>query len=133
VLIKNTVKNKFPILLMIYTRQLSRHMEGIMNTLLCHLAHKCTSHIPRTDECSFPAFLHKFLLVFFYDIFIYKSVNIKDHVIHLRQVFHTLRSNSFFYKRSKCFFTIDKVEYLGHFISKEGVFTDPRKIESMAN
>nr|GFA26956.1 hypothetical protein [Tanacetum cinerariifolium] len=55
----------------------------------------------------FKAFLRKFMLVFFDDILIY-SKNLKEHCDHLAQV-----------------------EYLGHIISAQGVFTYPSKIEAM--
>ncbi|GKV24163.1 hypothetical protein SLEP1_g33810 [Rubroshorea leprosula] len=43
-------------------------------------------------------------------------------------VFKLLRDNELFAKQSKCFFNCDRIEYLGHYISKGGVFTDPKKI-----
>nr|KYP57679.1 Retrovirus-related Pol polyprotein from transposon 17.6 [Cajanus cajan] len=76
--------------------------------------------------------LRKFLLVFFDDILIY-SKSFDDHVRHLQQVLLTMRKNLLFAKRSKCYFAVGKVEYLGHFISGEGVSTDPAKIEAMVH
>ncbi|XP_027343079.1 uncharacterized protein LOC113855648 [Abrus precatorius] len=55
----------------------------------------------------FQSFLRKFLLLFFNDILIY-SKDLESHVDHLRQVLLTLRSNSLFARRSKCFFVVDK-------------------------
>lgn len=75
-------------------------------------------------------YLRKFLLVFFDDILIY-SKSLEDHVSHLHIVFSTIRSNSLFAKRSKCYFVVARVEYLGHFISGEGVAIDPAKVEAV--
>nr|KYP35812.1 Retrovirus-related Pol polyprotein from transposon 17.6 [Cajanus cajan] len=78
----------------------------------------------------FQQFLRKFVLVFFDDILIY-SVNLQEHLNHLKLVLLTLRNNYLFARRSKCYFAVNRVEYLGHFISGEGVATDPSKIEAM--
>jgi len=39
-----------------------------------------------------------------------------------------MRQHSLVAKRSKCAFGVEKVEYLGDFISRQGVVTDPSKI-----
>ena len=39
-----------------------------------------------------------------------------------------MKDNKMFAKGSKCVFAIDKIEYLGHFISARGVETDPSKV-----
>ncbi|GKV50520.1 hypothetical protein SLEP1_g57222 [Rubroshorea leprosula] len=75
----------------------------------------------------FRVYLRKFVLVFFDDILVY-SKSLEEHIYHLRQVFKLLRDNELFAKQSKCFFGCDKIEYLGHYISEEGVSTDPKKI-----
>ena len=36
-------------------------------------------------------------------------------------------------KLSKCDFYRDRIQYLGHIISEEGIFVDPQKIESIMN
>lgn len=42
-----------------------------------------------------------------------------------------MRAHTLYGKKSKCSFAITKVEYLGHFISGQGVETDPAKIASV--
>lgn len=72
-------------------------------------------------------YLHRFILVFFDDILIY-SKTVAGHVEHLRIMLEILRANTLFAKRSKCLFGGKRVEYLGHYIDKEGVTMDPTKV-----
>lgn len=76
--------------------------------------------------------LRKFVLVFFDDILVY-SKNGNDHLEHLRVVFEILRSNRYVINVSKCVLGATCIDYLGHFISGEGVCTDPHKIKSVAD
>jgi len=69
----------------------------------------------------FQRFLRNFLLVFFDDILVYNK-NITEHIQHLKEVLQTLRIHSIFAKRSKCYFVVFEVEYLGHIINAQGVF-----------
>ena len=76
--------------------------------------------------------LRRFVLVFFDDILIY-SRTLQEHSQHLECVFKLLKQHSLLAKRSKCCFAQSKVEYLGHYISGEGVATDPKKVEAVQN
>ena len=78
----------------------------------------------------FRPYLRRFILVFFDDILIY-SKTLQDHLSHLECTFKLLQKHSLLAKRSKCYFAQTSVEYLGHFISAQGVATDPRKIEAV--
>lgn len=80
----------------------------------------------------FRPLLRKCVLVFVNDILIY-SPTLDAHLQHLQQVFQILQQHQFFLKRSKCSFAQQTLEYLGHIISAEGVATDPKKIEAVAN
>ncbi|KAL4369229.1 hypothetical protein GQ457_05G012890 [Hibiscus cannabinus] len=80
----------------------------------------------------FGPYLRKFVLVFFDDILVY-SPSLQEHIHHLQTILQVLRQHHLFARRKKCFFGQPRVEYLGHIISKEGVATNPSKIEAMQN
>lgn len=80
----------------------------------------------------FHPFLRRFVIIFFDDILIY-SPSIEDHVLHLQTVFQVIRDQNLFLKKNKCCFATYKVEYLGHFITREGVTTDPSKVRAVAD
>ena len=70
------------------------------------------------------------MLVFFDNILIY-SRSLEEHLEHVRAVLMLLKSHSLYVKRTKCCFGFKQAEYLGHLISKEGVTTDPKKVEAV--
>ena len=81
----------------------------------------------------FKPFLRRFVLFFFffYDILVY-SKTMEDHVVHVGQVLQILQAHQLYAKLSKCKFGVDEIDYLGHFISDQGVRTDPSKLEAMS-
>ncbi|KAG8087040.1 hypothetical protein GUJ93_ZPchr0010g8809 [Zizania palustris] len=64
------------------------------------------------------------------DILVY-SPSLLDHVQHLKQVLSVLKQHNLYAKRGKCFFGLQKLEYLGHIVSADGVSTDPEKTRVM--
>ena len=74
------------------------------------------------------SFLDKFVIVFIDDILVYFRSK-EDHKQHLRLVVATLRTEKLYAKFSKCEFWIRKVTFLGHVVSKEGIYVDPSKIK----
>jgi hypothetical protein len=74
--------------------------------------------------------LDKFVVVFIVDIVVY-SKNMEEHEEHLRIVLQRLREHQLCAKFSKCEFWIDKVPFLGHEISPEGITVDPGKVQDV--
>ena len=51
----------------------------------------------------------------------------------MRLTLKLLREHKIYAKLSKCDFYKDKIHYLGHIISEEGISMDPEKIEAIMN
>jgi hypothetical protein len=71
--------------------------------------------------------LDKFVMVFIDDILVY-SKSMEEHEEHLQVVLQRLRDHQLYAKFSKCEFWINKVIFLGHVISSEGIVVDPSKV-----
>ena len=80
----------------------------------------------------FQPYLDRFVIVFIDDILVYSGSS-EEHLEHLKIVLQTLRERQLYAKLSKCKFWLDKVAFLGHVISAEGVSVDPQKIEAVVN
>jgi len=80
----------------------------------------------------FQPLLRKSVLVFVDDILIY-SRTLEEHLALLQQVFEILEHHQLFFKKSKCSFAQQSLEYLGHVISAHGVATDPVKTQAIVS
>jgi hypothetical protein len=76
--------------------------------------------------------LDKFVIVFIDDILVY-SQSAEEHGQHLRIVLGKLRDHQLYTKFSKCEFWLQKVSFLGHILTIEGVAVDPEKVTAVAN
>lgn len=74
--------------------------------------------------------LRKCVLVFFDDILVY-SATPAEHIEHLKLVLQLLAKDKWQVKLSKCTFAQQKLTYLGHIISADGIATDPSKIAAV--
>ena len=79
----------------------------------------------------FKEFLDKFVIVFIDDILIYSKTKV-EHEEHLRITLWTLEEHKIYANFLKCEFWLDKVHFLGHVVSKDGVSVDPAKIEAVS-
>ena len=72
----------------------------------------------------------KFALCYIDDILVF-SPNFLTHLEHLGEVFQRLRDANLTLKPSKCNFAVDRIVYLGHVITKEGVYVDSEKTDKV--
>jgi hypothetical protein len=72
--------------------------------------------------------LDKFVVVFINDFIIY-SKSQEDHDHHLWIVLGRLRTHQLYAKFSKCKFWLEKIAFLEHILTAEGIEVDPSKIE----
>ena len=75
-------------------------------------------------------YLDKFVVVFIDNILIYSKTE-EEHKEHLIFFLQELREHQLFAKFSKCDFFKDKIQYLGHVVTKEGISVDPEKIRAI--
>src|SRR5277367_2289641 len=78
----------------------------------------------------FRKYLDDFVIVYLNNILIYSKTK-EEHLQHVRLVLETLRKHQLYAKANKCELVRQKVEYTGHYISKEGITVDPRKITTI--
>ena len=67
-------------------------------------------------------------IIYLNDVIIFSKTP-EEHIERLQAVLHKLRTAGLKLKPSKCEFFRDRISYLGHIVSKDGVETDPKKIQ----
>ena len=80
----------------------------------------------------FKQYLDRFVVVFIDDILVY-SRSREEHEYHMSIELQTLRGKQLYAKFSKCEFWLDKVSFLGHVVTKDGISIDPGKVHVVAN
>ena len=78
----------------------------------------------------FHPFIDSFVIVFIDDVLIY-SRSMEEHEKHLRLVLQILREKKLFAKFSKCEFWLNEIMFLGHVVSGNGIYVDPKKVEAI--
>ena len=68
----------------------------------------------------FKSFLDQSVIVFIDDVLVY-SRSEEEHEQHLRAILQTLREHRLFAKFNKCEFWLERVQFLGHVITGEGI------------
>src|SRR4051812_5703647 len=78
----------------------------------------------------FQEWLDVFVILYLDDILVY-SKSEAEHEEHLRLVLQKLREHCYYAMSSKCEFWLDKVNFLGHVISVEGIAVDPERVRTI--
>ena len=55
----------------------------------------------------------------------------EEHAFHLKIVLQTLRERQLYAKFSKCEFWLNEMVFLGHVVSRNGIFFDPQKVDAI--
>jgi hypothetical protein len=72
----------------------------------------------------------KFCIPYIDDIIIF-SQTFEEHISHLKQVFDQFRKFGLFVKMSKCEFCMDRMDFLGHEVSAEGLRPNANKVKAI--
>ena len=71
-----------------------------------------------------------YCFIYLDDIIVFSKTP-EEHVFRLRAVFENLKQAGLKLKPSKCEFFRQELTYLGHVVSKDGIQTDPKKVEAI--
>ena len=77
--------------------------------------------------------LHLDICFIYLDDLIIFSKTYEDHFDKIKRVLHRLRESGLKPSPKKCTFFQEKVKYIGHIVSKDGIEHDPTKIEKVTN
>lgn len=101
------------------------------NTLPMGLVNSPATFQRLIDLC-FRPLINKCLVAYIDDLNIY-SQNPYEHLVHLEQVFNCIKIANLKLNPEKCFFFKDHLKFLGYIVTKDGLETDPSKIEKIQN
>lgn len=76
------------------------------------------------------SFLRKYVVVFFDDILICNT-DLDSYAVHLDTIMSIFHTRQFLLRQSKCVFAQNRLNYLGHVISAQGVAPDPDKVQAI--
>ncbi|GBG80326.1 hypothetical protein CBR_g30694 [Chara braunii] len=92
------------------------------------------TNVPATLQAAmtteFRHMLYRYVLIYLDDILVY-SRSLEEHVEHLRTVLERLRQAKYKANRDKCEFARQELEYLGHYVTPQGIRPLADKIEAL--
>ena len=71
-----------------------------------------------------------YYIIYLYDVVVFFKTP-EEHLVRLRAVFKKLKQAGLKLKPSKCEFFRHELTYLGHVVSKDGIQTNPKKVEAI--
>ncbi len=80
----------------------------------------------------FHKYLDEFLIIYLDDILIY-SKNANEHLNHIKLALQLLRDNHLYVNKDKCEFGVDKIEFIGHIVTSNGIQVDENKVIVIKN
>ena len=91
------------------------------------------TNAPRTFQRAMDTILHglPFVKVYLDDILVF-SEDLQQHCQHLKQTLQRLKSHGASINLEKSCFALEKIEYLGHYVSSEGISPMERGIEKLS-
>src|SRR5262245_1350706 len=95
-------------------------------------AHECPAAFIDLMHRVFHSYLDRYVVIFIYNILVY-SESEEDYEEHLRTILRTLKEHQLYTKFSKGEFWLNRVTFLGHIISQNGLEVDPNKVEVIVN
>ena len=75
-------------------------------------------------------FLDDFCVLYIDDILIY-SACLDEHRVHLQRILDKLTTCGIHVKLEKCEFQVERTEFLGFVVSRDGITMDTRKVEAI--
>jgi hypothetical protein len=75
-------------------------------------------------------YLHSFIITYLDDILIFSGEK-EEHVQHVSKVLKKLQEADIKLKLKKCKFHVQETEFLGHWISTEGIYMDQNKVKAI--
>ena len=85
------------------------------------------SQFSKTYGSYFERLEYRFALTYIYDIIIFSRF-VDEHLVHLEEVFRRLSDANVKLNPKKCSFVKQRLEYLGHVVTPEGISPNPDKV-----
>ena len=73
---------------------------------------------------------NQYILAYIDDLLVF-SKDFSTHITHLKELFQRLRNTGLKLKPAKCHFAVEKVQFLGHILTKDGIAPNTSKVDAI--